>query len=142
MTGKETLAKTLGYAGLIPFVIFSVGCWIPLPYVTNAADILIAYGAIILSFMGAIHWGIALSDAVEEQGQYLVASVTPALLGWLSLLLPQTWALIILLAGFVGLFVYDRAVEQAQSLPTWYLPMRLNLTVVVAICLLSALIAQ
>jgi len=68
LTGSETTAKALGYAGLIPFVVFSIGCWIPLPYVTNAPYILITYGAVILSFMGAVHWGVAMAHKDQQPG--------------------------------------------------------------------------
>ena len=141
MTGSENTAKTLGYAGLIPFVVFSIGCWIPLPYVVNAPDILIAYGAVILSFMGAVHWGAAMVNTDQQRGGYILASVIPALLAWPALLLPHSLALALLLAGFIGLYVYDRSVEKAQLLPVWYIPMRTRLTAIVTICLAVALLS-
>jgi hypothetical protein len=117
LTGSETTAKALGYAGLIPFVVFSIGCWIPLPYVTNAPYILITYGAVILSFMGAVHWGVAMANKDQQQGKFFISSVLPALIAWPALLLAQSLALVILLAGFIGLYTYDRSVEKAQALP-------------------------
>ena len=141
MTGSETTAKALGYAGLIPFVVFSIGCWIPLPYVTNAPYILITYGAVILSFMGAVHWGVAMANKDQQQGKFFISSVLPALIAWPALLLAQPLALVILLAGFIGLYTYDRSVEKAQALPGWYIPMRTRLTAVVVLCLASALLS-
>lgn len=141
MTGSETTAKALGYAGLIPFVVFSIGCWIPLPYVTNAPYILITYGAVILSFMGAVHWGVAMANKDQQQGKFFITSVLPALIAWPALLLAQSLALAILLAGFIGLYTYDRSVEKAQALPGWYIPMRTRLTAVVVLCLASALLS-
>ncbi|MEN8712637.1 MAG: DUF3429 domain-containing protein [Arenicellales bacterium] len=141
MTGSETTAKALGYAGLIPFVVFSIGCWIPVPYVTNAPYILITYGAVILSFMGAVHWGVAMANKDQQQGKFFISSVLPALIAWPALLLAQSLALVILLAGFIGLYTYDRSVEKAQALPGWYIPMRTRLTAVVVLCLASALLS-
>jgi hypothetical protein len=141
LTGNEITAKALGYAGLIPFVVFGIGCWIPLPYVVNAPYILIAYGAIILSFMGAVHWGAAMASTDQQRGRYFIASVMPALLAWPALLLPHTLALVILLAGFIGLYVYDRSVEKAQGFPGWYIPIRTRLTVIVSLCLAAALLS-
>ena len=141
LTGSETTARALGYAGLIPFVVFGIGCWIPLPYVVNAPYILIAYGAIILSFMGAVHWGAAMASTDQQRGSYIIASVIPALLAWPALLLPHTLALVILLAGFIGLYVYDRSVEKAQGFPGWYIPMRTRLTAIVSLCLAAALLS-
>lgn len=141
LTGSETTAKALGYAGLIPFVVFSIGCWIPLPYVTNAPYLLITYGAVILSFMGAVHWGVAMANKDQQQGKFFISSVLPALIAWSALLLAQSLALVILLAGFIGLYSYDRSVEKAQALPGWYIPMRTRLTAVVVLCLASALLS-
>jgi hypothetical protein len=107
--------------------------------VTDALSVLIAYAAVILSFMGAIHWGIAMPAASKSRNSYLVASVIPALAAWVSLLLPAIPALILLLFGFITLFVFDIRSAKAQGFPEWYVPMRKNLTVVVAICLIAAL---
>lgn len=141
MPGNETTAKLLGYAGLIPFVAFGTGSWIPLPYISDAVQPLIAYAAIILSFMGAIHWGLAMSRAHQQRSKYFIASVIPALTAWLALLLPDTPALIVLLCAFIALFTYDRAVKVSQALPDWYIPMRKKLTVVVVLCLFGALLS-
>ena len=141
MTGSETTAKALGYAGLIPFLVFSIGCWVPLPYVASAPAILTTYGAVILSFMGAVHWGVAMARKDQHRDNYFIASIIPALIAWAALLLTQAMALVILLVGFIGLYVYDRSVEKAQALPGWYIPMRTRLTAVVVLCLASALLS-
>jgi hypothetical protein len=141
LTGNETTAKALGYAGLIPFIVFSIGCWVPLPFVSDSAAILVAYAAIILSFMGAVHWGVAMASADQQKGRYFVASVVPALVAWPAMLLPHALALVVVLAGFIGLYAYDRSVASAQSLPGWYIPLRTRLTTVVSICLVGALLA-
>ena len=51
MHNHETVAKALGYAGLIPFVVLSIGAWLPLPLIPYPVDYLIAYAAVILAFM-------------------------------------------------------------------------------------------
>lgn len=141
MPNSESTAKVLGYAGLIPFITFSAGCWLPLPMVTDALSVLIAYAAVILSFMGAIHWGIAMPAAGASRDPYLIASVIPALVAWVSLLLPAVPALVLLLFGFITLFLFDRRSVTAQGFPEWYLPMRRDLTLVVSICLIAALLS-
>ncbi len=93
LSGKEITAKSLGYAGLIPFIVFSIGSWFQLPMISDSTYILIAYAVIILSFMGAIHWGVAMSNTEQHNGQYFIASVIPALSAWLALLIPHSYAL-------------------------------------------------
>ncbi|MCW8851449.1 MAG: DUF3429 domain-containing protein [Gammaproteobacteria bacterium] len=138
MPGNETTAKSLGYAGLIPFIVFSIGSWFQLPMISDSTYILTAYAAIILSFMGAIHWGIAMSSSEDQNGKYFIASVIPGLSAWLALLMPQRYAIILLMVGFIALIIYDWSVEKPQRLPGWYIPMRNRLTLVVVMCLMFA----
>ncbi len=140
LPGNESTAKTLGYGGLIPFVIFSIGSWTTLPYVADPTEILIAYAAIILSFMGAIHWGATISNAARQHSKNLVVSIMPALAAWLALLLPEIFALVILFVGFILLIAYDLAVAKSQAFPNWYISMRIRLTFVVILCLAGAFI--
>ena len=57
------LIERLGYAGLIPFVLLALFMWIVSaeahPFVAIALS---AYGATIASFLGGIHWGMAIDD--------------------------------------------------------------------------------
>ena len=141
LSGNEKIAKILGYAGLIPFIIFSIGSWIEIPYLYNTIYVLITYAAIILSFMGAIHWGMAMSKTDNKQNKYFITSVIPALAAWFSLLIPEFFSLIVLLIGFILLISYDLAVEKPQGFPNWYIPMRIKLTFVVLLSLVSALLS-
>ena len=141
MPGNVSTAKMLGYAGLIPFVTFSIGCWIPLPLVHDPVAILIAYAAVILTFIGAVHWGVVMSANDDRHSMQLVASVVPSLVGWLALLMPAAPALIVLLFGFIVHILYDWAMHKQLVFPEWYLPMRVRLTTVVSICLLSSIFA-
>ena len=60
-------AIILGIGGLLPFAIFLSFIWIT----DNAkfTEWFICYGAIILSFTGAILWGIALFSSFEQSIQ-------------------------------------------------------------------------
>ena len=145
MSGNEKTAKILGYAGLIPFITFSVGCWIPLPYFSDAIQLLITYAAIILSFMGAIYWGVAIANinvsTDQQSSTHFLVSIIFALTAWLSLLLPEVLALVILQVGFLFLIVYDLKVVKLQGLPNWYMRMRKRLTFILELCLISSLLS-
>lgn len=142
MSGKVLTAKYLGYAGLIPFIVFSIGSWLPLPMIIDASFVLTAYAAMILAFMGAIHWGVAMANTEDNNSKYFIGSVIPGLIAWLALLIAQNYAIILLMAGFIGLIIYDWSVEKAQVLPDWYIPLRNKLTLVVVICLMVTLLSQ
>jgi hypothetical protein len=141
LSGNESTAKILGYSGLIPFIVLSIASWLQIPLDTDVISMLVTYAAIIFSFMGAVHWGIAISSN-QDSSEYFIVSVIPALIACPALLAPQTYALLLLLFGFIVLYAYDRSVQKEQQLPGWYLPMRKRLTIVVVICLSSALLAS
>ena len=141
LSGNEKIAKILGYAGLIPFIIFSIGSWVEIPYLHNTLYVLITYAAIILSFMGAIHWGMAMSKTDNNQNKYFITGVIPALVAWISLLIPESFSLIILFIGFILLISYDIAVEKSLGFPNWYIPMRIRLTFIVLLSLICAFLS-
>jgi hypothetical protein len=134
----ETLAKTLGYLGLIPFVVFGLGTWTGLPWVGDWHFVLLVYAAVILSFMSAIHWGVAMTRQTSISARQLGLSVVPALIGWVAVLMPLVPAYVLLIVTFVVLYAADRVATIKGVLPEWYLPMRLVLTYIVALCLILA----
>jgi hypothetical protein len=137
----QQLAKILGYAGLIPFLIFSLATWVSIPLTNNPHFVLSTYAAVILSFMGAIHWGVAISRDSNIAVSELGLSVLPALLAWLALLIPALFAYGLLILCFFVLYLVDRYASDKGLLPYWYLPMRLVLTSVVILCLIVAALA-
>lgn len=125
------LPRWLGATGVIPFIALAFLTWVPNPHLAMAAQALLAYGAVILSFVGALHWGLAMSAQAlqpQDRNRLYVGSVVPALLAWGALLLPQAWAVAILLAGLWGHYAQDRRLARVMALPEWYLPLRLALT--------------
>ena len=102
---------------------------------------LTGYAVVILTFMGAVHWGLAMRmDGAPAARQYSF-SVLPALLAWLALAMPQVWGISCLIAGFVALCVYDGAAAARGDAPAWYPRLRLPLTTVVVLCLIAAALA-
>ena len=137
----EQLAKILGYAGLIPFITFSLGTWFNLAIIDDAHFIVLTYAAVILSFMGAIHWGVAMSINHKMVNTILGLSVIPALLGWLALLIPMLYGYGLLIFSFIILYWADKYISDQGMLPGWYLPMRLVLTSIVVLSLLVSVLS-
>ena len=134
-------AAVLGAAGLIPFIAGAAYLLLgPLPMAQYVFNALIGYGAVILSFMGAIHWGLALrATADQAPGAWFAISVVPALLGWGAALLglagAHRSALLILMIGFIGVLLLDRQAIRQGLAPAWYWRLRWPLTLVVLGCL-------
>jgi hypothetical protein len=142
MTGERlrSRARLLGFAGLIPFLVAAAVLVAgPASLEALALRSLLAYGAIILSFMGAVHWGLAMTSSRDDAIAQLSLSVLPALLGWVALLLPAVPACLFLLAGFAGLYWFDLRAAPRGAVPDWYPALRLPLTTGVVLCLAVAL---
>lgn len=135
----------LGYGGLAPFALLCLATLVPGPYALAFCRALLAYAAVILSFVGALHWGFAMTlpdvDETRSNGLF-IWSVVPALIGWIALLLSPLPAAAILVLGFIAQYRMDRRLTREATLPPWYLPLRLRLTAVaccsVALSALSA----
>lgn len=137
------LAILLGYAGLVPFVSGALGIWvIPMGWRAFVLEALLDYAVVILAFMGAIHWGLAMrADASDERAQMqLGLSVIPPLLGWLAIAggMPMWLTLPICLAAFLGLYLADVRATKLGLAPRWYPGLRAPLTVIVALSLVLA----
>ncbi len=131
----------LGYGGLLPFVgLAAISVVAHLSGHNPAAwqTALLAYGAAILSFVGALHWGFAMTlrgMSPAQQTASFVWSVVPALVAWVALLASPVVATALLLAGFCVHYWRDRRLAAQTDLPFWYLPMRFRLTLVACLCL-------
>ena len=63
---KFFIAQILGWLGTIPFFICIFFTLFYLNIDFKAREIGIAYSAIILSFLGAVHWGLLFENIKEE----------------------------------------------------------------------------
>jgi len=130
-------AARLGYAGLLPFLALAVAAWAaPVAYRAQAAFALLAYGATIASFLGAIHWGLAMRSPLNPQPGPFVWGVFPSLVAWVALLLPISQGLVTVALVLGMCMAVDRRSYPAYGLGEW-LAMRLRLTLVATICLLA-----
>lgn len=139
-TAKNKLIYTLGFLGLIPFIVSSLA---ELMQVTSLfgfqpLDLLITYGAIILTFLGGVLWGRALHRAESEPNNaLLVLSNAFAILAWLTLLLDSSaWSLGLQMAGFATLLFFEQKLARSSAMTSYmgYYRIRLILTSAVIVC--------
>jgi Protein of unknown function (DUF3429) len=128
--------RALGWSGLMPFVGGALAVAVAPPaWHDIALRALVAYGAVIVSFLGGIHWGSptgAAHDAARLWG------VVPSLLAWPLLLLPSSrWALIGLAASLALCWAVDRARFPAMGLAA-LMPLRTLLSSVAIVSCLAA----
>lgn len=143
--GQRSLPQgltALGYAGLLPFV----ACVLAIALLEGetrafAARSLVAYGAVILSFLGAVHWGLVLRQPDAAAPARLAIGVLPSLAGWVALLLPDRYALALLVVAFGGFWLYEHRGVGPALLPPGYLDLRRALSLAVCALLTLGLIA-
>ena len=129
----------LGYGGLAPFIGLAVLLLADAARGAVWSRALIGYGAVILSFVGALHWGVSMSAASlapRLRRHAFIWSVVPALLAWVATVMPDGMAAAVLTAGFAAHLIQDHRLAGPAALPAWYLPLRRRLTAVAIACLL------
>jgi hypothetical protein len=123
----------LGHAGLLPFLAGAALVWLVhdelRPWVAQA---LALYGAVIVSFLGGIHWGVGLRERPQDV-RLLAWGVTPSLLAWVAALMPPSAGLALLGMGLIVCYLVDRRLYPRHGLKDW-LNLRFRLTAVASLC--------
>lgn len=92
---------------------------------------LIMYGAVILSFVGALWWGMAVhAGPTAPRATMFIWSVVPALIGWTSIMTEPAIGLRMLMAGLVLQWVLDGLLMHyvPNLIPRWVFRLRTMLT--------------
>ena len=138
-SAPDATAKRLGYAGLIPFVLLAALLWtVEVDLRPWLAIALTSYAALIATFLGGIHWGIAAEQPKSERSFHLIWGITPSLVAWLALIMPAYAGLPLIAVLLAVCYLVDRKTYPPAGWAAW-LPMRLTLTVVAVLsCLIGA----
>ncbi len=147
MNPLPTLLRKLAYAGVIPFVGLAFMVQLaPTPINYLSAESLAGYGAIITSFMAAMHWGANLhtlgeapaGDRWEDRNAW-IWGVIPPIVAWIALHIYIPVGLLILAATLViqknidqNTYAYYFKSDEARLA---FLSMRKHLTYISAGCL-------
>ncbi|MCG8442567.1 MAG: DUF3429 domain-containing protein [Caulobacterales bacterium] len=136
-------ALWLGGTGALPFILLAGASVLAGGAdAERAAFALAAYGAVILSFLGGVHWGLAIAGHGAQgvawpMSARLCVSVVPSLAGWGALLLAEPVRLPTLAGAFALWLVLDLAAARRTETPAWYPRLRWPLTITVVIALLT-----
>ncbi len=131
------LAEITAYAGLLPFAAALLALALLPGYAERelAQRAALGWGAAILAFVGAVHWGFGLGGRIRMQALRVAGAVLPAVVAAVAVLLEGQRGLALLVVGF-GVFWMSERSAVAPELPAAYLALRRNLTL--AVCLLLA----
>jgi Protein of unknown function (DUF3429) len=126
----EQWAYRLGLGGLLPFFALTLVVWFaPTALGGLAPEAQVLYAASILTFIGAVHWGLVLgaSDGGPVAGT-LIWSVLPSLYSWLVALLPPVQALPLMAVGLLIAWLVDRLTMVRYPFYAWFMRLRTVLT--------------
>lgn len=133
------LIDLLGYGGLLPFAGLALLLWLVTPDLAPWVAIALAtYAALIASFLGGIHWGVAwlrLERGQDGTRTHLAWGVAPSLLAWPGVVMPAHAGLVWLAIVLVVCYLVDRKLYPAAGLSPW-LALRFRLSAVAALCCL------
>ncbi|KAH9832880.1 uncharacterized protein C8Q71DRAFT_775413 [Rhodofomes roseus] len=108
----------------------------------QALHIQMTYGAVLLSFLGALHWGFEFAGYGGTKGYpRLLLGMAPVVFGWTTLGLEPVQALIAQWVGFTGLWWADLRATNAGWAPLWYSQYRFYLSILVGTCIIGTLAA-
>jgi hypothetical protein len=135
-TKQQLLAAILTYSGTLPFLACVAAAYMALTYV-DMYFVTLAYGAVILSFISGIHWGVFLFKEEQSPRNLFITSNITASLAWFTLLLyPNPLAFLIQVLSFVYLYALDYSLWKKDIIDDGFYRLRRNATMIVTFSLL------
>ncbi|KAH9484434.1 Transmembrane protein 69 [Psilocybe cubensis] len=113
---------------------------VALTILDQALNLQVTYGAVMLSFLGAMHWGMEFAAYGGHKGfPRLILGTIPMLVAWPTLGMQPMTALIVQWCGFTGLWYADSKATVAGWTPKWYSQYRFYLSILVGTCIIGSL---
>ncbi|KAM0282042.1 hypothetical protein ACHAQH_003248 [Verticillium albo-atrum] len=105
----------------------------------------LGYGAIIISFLGAVHWGMEYTaktvSSPRTNFRYGMGVLAPVI-AWPTLFMPIEAALITQFSAFTALYLADARATTRGWTPPWYTKYRFILTGIVGIAIFVSLVGR
>jgi hypothetical protein len=154
MSRLPPAAIGIGLAGLIPFIGLGIAALATVDDVAAQRYLLalVAYGAVVLAFLGGVHWGFVLHPGALPEGMSveerqdatrLGFGVLPSLIGFGALLMPLLGVaevgLALLIAGYLATIATELHLRRRGLMPSGYVTLRGFLSVIVLIVLVTVL---
>lgn len=138
--GLHPRATLAGYLGLLPFMAALLCALLgDSPFWWQLGERLaLGWGAAILGYVSAVHWGLALAGRWSWTAGIVVGSTLPSVLAAAAVVIGDIRGLALLVAGFGVFWLYEHR-RHRQDLPVDYLALRQRLSL--SVCVLLALTA-
>lgn len=129
-------AKGLALFGATPFIAAVLAQLAGLAN-DHTTTLSLTYGAIIISFLSGIHWGLYLTHEKARRINLLITSNILAVLAWVTLWLwTPGMQYLVQLACFISLLMIDRRLLADGVIERWFYQLRQQISLLVMVCLL------
>ena len=134
---NSKLIMLLGILGLMPFIFGLIDLLLNRDDLFFVINLPKYYGSIILTFLGAVYWGMILNDSQKNLISYKIKtyiifwSVIPSLWSGLILIFSHNITIIILALCYLIVQFVDEIIIKYFKFPIWYLFLRRSLTIIV-----------
>jgi len=132
---NSKLIILLSILGLLPFFFGLIDLLLNKDNLFFVINLPKYYGSVILTFLGAVYWGIILNDSnknlINEKVKTFVIcwSIIPSLWSGLILIFSHNITIIILALCFIIVQFVDEFIIKYFKFPIWYLFLRRSLTI-------------
>ena len=139
---NSKLIILLSVLGLLPFFFGLIDLLLNKDNLFFVINLPKYYGSIILTFLGAVYWGIILDDShknliSDKVKTYIICwSVIPSLWSGLILIFSHNITIIILALCYMIVQFVDELIIKYFKFPIWYLFLRRSLTIFVIFILI------
>jgi hypothetical protein len=132
------------------FALLAGAMWLlPAQFLIILHVALVTWGALILTFLGGVRWGIEVAAAARASApprwSVMAGAIAPSLLAWGATMAQtlQGWvaaplALMVLVPAYLAMLVWDSG---DRALPLWYRHLRWPATLAAAACLAAGAVA-
>jgi hypothetical protein len=141
---RVSIMRGIGYAGLVPFVLLALwlyGIGVDHPWRAGTISLLLGYGAVILSFLGGVRWGLVLAGRSTMAVRDLWIAALVPLVGWLAVFVPLPYAFALSAVAFAAHGAWDSFAVHSGDVPEWYGKLRMQLTLAVVLSMIVAFAA-
>ena len=141
---NEKLFIFISVLGLIPFIVGFLDLLVNKSNLFFIVNLPKYYGSIILTFLGAIYWGTILNffskTFIPEKTKLIIIiwSVTPSILAITILCIKSNYSILVLSMAFLLCQLFDELCNKYLLFPSWYLPLRRILTLIVVLVLICS----
>jgi hypothetical protein len=139
----KKLPLILTLVGGVPFIVLSILISVKsFNNTKDALDILLTYAAVIISFLGGIHWGFAVHQFTANRpiaNMLIAESIVPSLIAWGVLLYPDHYVqLLVFTLLYTFTWGIDSLLYNNNLMPQWFFNIRCVITPVVVVSLYVA----